>query len=78
MHLAVRTMALDIREKIVTGDGLPKNMEIFAGYDWAVKNCSVKGKSIEHRNKLINGYDNAKMKTKSAIIIGKFEEDHYD
>ena len=52
-------MALDIRKKIVTGDGLPKNMEIFAGYDWAVKNCNIKGKPIEHRNKLINNYDNA-------------------
>jgi len=70
--------ALDIRKKIVTGDGLSKDMEIFAGYDWAIKNCNVKGEPIEHRNKLINGYDNAKNKTRSAIIIGKFEEDYYD
>ena len=70
--------ALDIRLKIVTGDGLPKDMEIYDGYRWAVDNCTVKGKPIEHRNKLINGYDNAKKKTKSAVIIGKFEEDNYD
>ena len=29
-------------------------------------------------NKLINGFDNAKRKTKSSIIIGNFEEDYYD
>ena len=32
--------ALDIRKKIVTGDDLPKDMEIFAGNDWAVENCT--------------------------------------
>ena len=70
--------ALDIRKKIVTGDGFPTDMQIYKGYDWAVENCTVKGKPIEHRNKLINGYDNAKRKTKSAVIIGKFEEGYYD
>ena len=53
-------------------------MQIFKGYDWAVENCTVKGKPIENRNKLINGYNNAKRKTKSAVIISKFEEDYYD
>ena len=70
--------AVYVRKKIVTGDGFPKDMQIYKGYDWAVGNCTVKGEPIEHRNKLINGYDNAKKKTKSAIIIGKFEKDYYD
>jgi len=70
--------AMYVRKRIVTGDGFSKDTEIFTGYDWAVEHCTVKGKPIEHRNKLINGYDNAKRKTKSAVIIGKFEEDYYD
>tara|TARA_B100000315_G_scaffold250633_1_gene283766 strand:- start:272 stop:1234 length:963 start_codon:yes stop_codon:yes gene_type:complete len=53
------------------------DVEIFSCFDWAVENCTVKGEPIEHRNKLINGYSNAKRKTKSAIIIAKFEEDYY-
>ena len=73
----------DARERIeprgfLYGFGLSANQEIYKGYDWAVENCTVKGKPIEHRNKLINGYDNAKRKTKSAVIIGKFEEGYYD
>ena len=55
-----------------------KDVEIYSCYDWAVENCTVKGKPIEDRNKLINGYDNAKRKTKSKFIISKFEEDYYD
>ncbi len=70
--------AMYVRKRIVTGDGFSKDTEIFTGYDWAVEYCTVKGEPIEHRNKLINGYDNAKRKTKSAVIIGKFEEDYYD
>jgi len=70
--------ALDIRKKIVTGAGFSKDMQIFAGYDWAVENCTVKGKPISSWLKLKNGYENGKMKTKTDIIIAKFEEDYYD
>jgi len=55
-----------------------EDVEIFKCYDWAVENCTVQGKPIEHRNNLINGYDNAKRRNKSAVIIFKFEEDNYD
>ena len=54
------------------------DVEIYSCYDWAVENCTVKGKPIEDRNDLINGYDNAKRKKKSNIIIAKFERDYYD
>ena len=72
--------AMEIRRMICQGEfGKPiKEVEIFKCYDWAVENCTVKGEPIEHRNKLINGYDNAKKKTKSAIIIARFEETYYD
>ena len=70
--------AMYVRKRIVTGDGFSKDTRVYTGYDWAVEHCTVDEKPIEHRNKLINGYDNGKRKNKSAVIIGKFEEDYYD
>ena len=71
--------AMEMRRLHCIGQfGTFKDITIYECYDWAVENCTVKGKPIEHRNKLINGYDNAKRKTKSDIIIAKFEEDYYE
>jgi len=71
--------AMEMRRLHCIGQfGTFKDITIYECYDWAVENCTVKGKPIKHRNKLINGYDNAKRKTKSDIIIAKFEEDYYE
>ena len=70
--------ALDIRLKIVTGDGLSKDMEIYDGYRWAVENCTVKGESIPSWLNLKNGYENAKERNRASIKIYKFEEDYYE
>ena len=69
--------ALDIRLKIVTGDGLPEDMDIYDGYRWAVENCTVKNKPIPDWLNLKNGYENAKERNRASIKIYKFERDYY-
>ena len=65
--------AMEMRRLHCIGQfGTFKDITIYECYDWAVENCTVKGKPIEDRNDLINGYDNAKRKKKSNIIIAKF------